>query len=57
MVATMEADMGHSQPTVAACINRQANPTEIAMAIVFLLSEEASFVTGTVMDVDGGWRA
>lgn len=57
MVAAMEADMGHNQPTVAACINRQADPSEIAKAIVFLLSPEASFITGTVMDVDGGWMA
>lgn len=49
--------MGHTQPTAAACINRQADPSEIAQAIVFLLSPEASYVTGTVMDVDGGWMA
>ena len=57
MVAAMEAEMGHTQPTVAACINRQADPSEIAQAIVFLLSPEASYVTGTVMAVDGGWMA
>jgi 3-oxoacyl-[acyl-carrier protein] reductase len=57
MVAVMEAEMGHSQETVAACINRQADPSEIAQAIVFLLSPDASYITGTVMDVDGGWMA
>lgn len=57
MVAAMEAELGHNQPTVAACINRQADPSEIARAIVFLLSDDASYVTGTIMDVDGGWMA
>lgn len=57
MVAVMEAEMGHTQPTVAACINRQADPSEIARSIVFLLSDDASYITGTIMDVDGGWMA
>ena len=32
-------------------------PEEVAAAAVFLASEESSFVTGTVLPVDGGWLA
>lgn len=36
-------------------LGRMARPDEIAEAIVFLLSGEASFVTGTELIVDGGF--
>jgi NAD(P)-dependent dehydrogenase (short-subunit alcohol dehydrogenase family) len=35
-------------------LNRVAQPAEIAKAIAFLLSDEASFITGSLMVVDGG---
>ena len=38
-------------------IGRFANPQEIAAASVWLLSDKASFVTGTAMSVDGGYTA
>jgi NAD(P)-dependent dehydrogenase (short-subunit alcohol dehydrogenase family) len=38
-------------------LRRQADPTEIAEAAAWLLSDRASFVTGTVLRVDGGARA
>lgn len=38
-------------------LKRLGNPEEIAPAITFLLSEEASFITGHNLMVDGGWTA
>jgi L-fucose dehydrogenase len=35
-------------------LNRMAEPLEIARTIYFLASDESSFITGTVLEVDGG---
>ncbi len=34
---------------------RMADPDEIARPIAFLLSDEASYITGAVLEVTGGW--
>jgi NAD(P)-dependent dehydrogenase (short-subunit alcohol dehydrogenase family) len=35
-------------------LGRFAHPGEVAAAVVYLSSDEAAFVTGEIMDVDGG---
>jgi 3-oxoacyl-[acyl-carrier protein] reductase len=38
-------------------LGRPAEPEEIAHAVLFLVSPEASYVNGAVLAVDGGWTA
>jgi len=38
-------------------LKRFGRAEEIASGVVYLLSDEASFTTGSVLTIDGGWRA
>ena len=38
-------------------MNRVGEPEEVSNAVRFLASEEATFSTGSVLTVDGGWTA
>ena len=38
-------------------MRRQATVRDIANAVLFLVAPEASYITGTVLTVDGGWTA
>ena len=42
---------------VATALGRYGRPEEVAAAIAFLASPEASYITGTTLDVDGGFNA
>jgi NAD(P)-dependent dehydrogenase (short-subunit alcohol dehydrogenase family) len=57
-----EDALGNDEELIAAAranhpIGRFGRPEEIAAATVWLLSDKASFVTGTAMSVDGGYTA
>jgi 2-keto-3-deoxy-L-fuconate dehydrogenase len=45
-------EMASSQP-----VGRMGRPDEVASAALYLASDEAEFVTGTALSIDGGWSA
>ena len=64
VIATPMAERGFlknpaSMPKVIARhpMGRIGQPEEVANAVIWLCSEESSFVTGHALTVDGGWVA
>lgn len=37
------------------CVPRRGSPHDIAAAVAFLASDDASFISGQILNVDGGW--
>lgn len=61
-VGALESDGVHSQETLAAereanVLKRLGRPSEVAHAIMFLAGPGATFITGSVLNVDGGYNA
>ena len=50
------SDMAKSEKNFTA-LGRYGRPEEIAAAVAFLASPEASYITGTTLNVDGGYNA
>jgi cyclopentanol dehydrogenase len=48
---------GRRQMAAMSPFNREGTSEEVAWTAVFLLSDEASFITGSALVVDGGWSA
>jgi len=38
-------------------LGRFGNPSDLAGAVVFLASDASDFVTGHILNIDGGWLA
>ncbi len=53
----MENEAGKRRLEVQTPLGRVGQPQEIANMFLFLASDEASFVTGAAMVVDGGWTS
>jgi NAD(P)-dependent dehydrogenase (short-subunit alcohol dehydrogenase family) len=50
-----EAARGYLESTLAAApLGRPGEPSEIAAAVLFLISDAASYITGQGLNVDGG---
>ena len=54
-----QSDGGYSPTDITrrTPLGRYAEPHEIAAVVAFLVSDDASFITGTTIAVDGGWLA
>ena len=47
----------HPRQVSKTMLGRTGEPAEVAKAAVFLASDDASYITGAVIPVDGGWTA
>ena len=52
-----DVDAAYLKVTRFAPLRRAAEPEEVASAICYLASDDASYITGVVMMVDGGSTA
>ena len=56
-IAPPEGSELHQRQIAKTFLGRTGQPQEVAGAAVFLASDAASYITGAVLPVDGGWSA
>jgi 3-oxoacyl-[acyl-carrier protein] reductase len=55
-IQTMMAEKFKEEILSQTPLGRMAQPEEIAQAVIFLVSDEASYITGACLEVSGGWE-
>ena len=55
LVASGAGDQALKRLSAAAPLGRPGTPDEVAKAVVFLASDDSSYITGTELFVDGGF--
>jgi NAD(P)-dependent dehydrogenase (short-subunit alcohol dehydrogenase family) len=51
-----DPDQAYLQMSATQAVGRMGRPEEIAAAVLYLASDEAAFVTGSALMIDGGWK-
>lgn len=52
-----DPEKAYREMAATQAVGRMGKPEEVAAAVLYLASDEAAFVTGTALEIDGGWAA
>jgi NAD(P)-dependent dehydrogenase (short-subunit alcohol dehydrogenase family) len=52
-----DPEQAYQEMAASQAIGRMGTPEEIAAAALYLASDEAAFITGAALNIDGGWTA
>lgn len=57
LAAYPDPEKAYKEMASTQAVGRMGKPEEIAAAALYLASDEAAFVTGTALEIEGGWAA